>query len=334
MLSADKTVVGKKEMLGILNSISDGCEIIGPVTEDGKLYFRSVDCIDDIVWEFDNTVNSIKEFFFPRRSVLYEQTKDSIRTFDQKTDKKRIILFPRPCDARAMTILDKLFMDEHEDRVYGDLRANTVIIGLSCRNPGPHCFCLSVGGGPFGTEGMDVSITSVENDKYILSMVTDRGKVFFDKKGEKADAQEVQTFEMLKKQAEESIKREICIPDDLLNSFESDYWKEVSAGCLKCGVCTYLCPTCHCFDIVDEGFYRVRCWDTCSFDAFSRMASGEDPRKDKFKRYRQRIYHKFSYYKENFEEYGCVGCGRCTQYCPVKTDIVEIVSAVNGKGTS
>lgn len=333
MLSMDETVFGKKELLQILKSVSDSCEIIGPVMEDEKLYFRPVDCIDDIVWEFDNAVNSIKEFFFPQRQALYELKQAEIRTFEPDIEKKRIVLFPRPCDVRALTILDKLFMGVYEDWAYRTLRENTVIMGLSCRKPGPRCFCLSIGGNPFGMEGMDVSITAVESDKYILNMVTDRGKVIFEGKGRRADKQEVQRFERLKKQAEESIKREIHIPEDLLEAFESDYWKEVSEACLKCGVCTYLCPTCHCFDIVDERFCRIRCWDTCSSDAFTRMASGEDPRKNKFKRYRQRIYHKFSYYKENFEEYACVGCGRCAQYCPVKTDIVEIVSTVNEKGT-
>ncbi|MBN2324933.1 MAG: 4Fe-4S dicluster domain-containing protein [Spirochaetes bacterium] len=332
MSFGEKTVLGKDELFRILKSISEGCEIIGPVMEDGKPYFRPVEGVEDVAWDFDTTVNGIKEFFFPRRSVLYEQTNDGIRPFDPETDKKRIVLFSRPCDARALTITDRLFMGENQDRVYGALRANTVVVGLSCEKAGPHCFCLSVGGSPFGTEGMDVSITAVGDDEYVLDMVTDRGKAFFGNRGRKADSKRLQEFETLKKRAEESVERTMRIPKDLPSAFESDYWKEVSAACLKCGVCTYLCPTCHCFDIVDEGFYRVRCWDTCSFDTFSRMASGEDPRKDKYMRYRQRVYHKFSYYKENFGVYGCVGCGRCTKHCPVKTDIVEIVSSVDEKG--
>ena len=89
-----------------------------------------------------------------------------------------------------------------------------------------------------------------------------------------------------------------------------------------------MCPTCHCFDIVDEGYLRLRCWDTCSSSTFTRMAAGEDHRRQKESRYRQRIYHKFSYFEENFGTYACVGCGRCSRYCPVKIDIVEIVNGI------
>ena len=58
------------------------------------------------------------------------------------------------------------------------------------------------------------------------------------------------------------------------------------------------------------------------------MAAGEDHRKGKYSRYRQRIYHKFSYFMENFDIHACVGCGRCTRHCPVKIDIAEIVNRI------
>ncbi|UCB45734.1 MAG: 4Fe-4S dicluster domain-containing protein [Spirochaetota bacterium] len=327
----DKLVLDKNELLNILKPLTKSYEIIGPVEEDENIYFRPVDCIDDVIWEFDNAVNSIKEFFFPQRQILYEVKRSGVISVEAGSEKKRVLLFARPCDVRAVTILDKLFISDYEDRAYTSSRKNTIIVGLSCLKPREGCFCLSIGGNPFGIEGMDVSIAVIDEGKFLTSIVTNRAKDILEGKGIKAQKEELQKAERLKKKAEQSIKREIHIPQDLLKAFESDYWKDISWACLKCGVCTYLCPTCHCFDIVDEGFFRVRCWDTCSSDTFTRMASGEDPRKNKFKRYRQRIYHKFSYYKQNFDEYACVGCGRCTEYCPVKTDVVEIINNINEK---
>jgi len=115
-------------------------------------------------------------------------------------------------------------------------------------------------------------------------------------------------------------------PEGLDKIFEHEYWQEVSRACLSCGICTYLCPTCHCFDLVDEERKRLRCYDGCSFPDFTLQASGENPSPTKKERYRQRVYHKFDYFKKNFGENLCVGCGRCIRYCPVKIDIAEIVA--------
>jgi len=100
--------------------------------------------------------------------------------------------------------------------------------------------------------------------------------------------------------------------------------------CLGCGICTFLCPTCHCFDIQDETLEsngaRVRIWDSCMFREYSLQASGYNPRPEQTSRVRNRVFHKFSYFPKNHQEFGCVGCGRCISECPVNIDIVEIVN--------
>jgi sulfhydrogenase subunit beta (sulfur reductase) len=324
-------VLQKDEFKEILDAVMDDYEVIGPMEEDGRIYFRPLDRMDEVMWEFDNPVNNIKDFFFPPRQKLYELKEGTVVTFEKAYEKKRIILLARPCDARALRILDTLFLEDYEDQQYKAARDNTIVMGLSCLVPDQRCFCLSLGGSPFGTEGMDVLITAFQRDRLIISPITGKGKDIFKGKGRKAKEEELQSFEKVKKKAEESVKREMRVPDNLPAQFNSEYWGDISRACISCGVCTYLCPTCHCFDIVDEESLRIRCWDTCSFDNFTRMASGENPRKNKFERYRQRIYHKFSYYKINFGDFACVGCGRCSRYCPVKMDIVEIV---NNAGSS
>ena len=76
---------------------------------------------------------------------------------------------------------------------------------------------------------------------------------------------------------------------------------------------------------MDEKRKRMRCYDGCAFADFTAEASGENPRPTKRERYRQRVYHKFDYFKKNFGENLCVGCGRCIRHCPVKIDISEII---------
>jgi ferredoxin len=114
--------------------------------------------------------------------------------------------------------------------------------------------------------------------------------------------------------------------------FDHAVWEEISRKCLGCGACTYLCPTCHCFDITDEAVevegQRVRTWDSCMFPLFTLHASGHNPRTSGKERMRQRMMHKFSYTVDNWGATFCVGCGRCVRSCPVNLDIREVIRRV------
>jgi sulfhydrogenase subunit beta (sulfur reductase) len=327
------------------NRLADG-EIIAPVEVEGRLYFRQLDPekgLAELVWpaadplSVDFTVNSIKEFFFPRRQELYEQRPDGIIPRPAPEQKPRLVLFVRPCDARGLTILDRVFLGEMEDESYRCARQSTTVVGLHCLQPDRHCFCTSLGGGPFETEGLDLALTPLEGERFLAQGITEKGEaVLASLGGKEAGEAERRALEQLRKSAEAAIRRTIEVPDPqtMAERFDSPYWGEVSRACLTCGICSYLCPTCHCFDIVDEGYLRVRCWDTCSSETFTRMAAGEDHRRQKRSRYRQRVYHKFSYFKESFDTHSCVGCGRCTRHCPVKIDIVEIVNGIASAATA
>lgn len=120
------------------------------------------------------------------------------------------------------------------------------------------------------------------------------------------------------------------LSETLAAKFSSEIWDEAAFSCLGCGICTYLCPTCHCFDINDcthhDKAKRVRTWDTCQFSSYSIHTSGHNPRPQKSNRLRNRIFHKFKYHQDNFNETGCVGCGRCLTYCPVNLDMKTIIT--------
>jgi len=114
--------------------------------------------------------------------------------------------------------------------------------------------------------------------------------------------------------------------------FDSDIWNDMHEKCAGCGACAFLCPTCHCFDIQEETHgnegARVRVWDTCQFELFTRHASGHNPRLSQKARARQRIMHKFCYGIEKFKIPFCVGCGRCVIYCPMNNDLRTILKKI------
>jgi formate hydrogenlyase subunit 6/NADH:ubiquinone oxidoreductase subunit I len=166
-----------------------------------------------------------------------------------------------------------------------------------------------------------------------MKVITDKGKDF------------ISTYKNYVEEAEniEAPLKDFPIPEKrfstenvkqwLDKNFEDYFWMNAGETCLGCAQCAYVCPTCHCFDIVDEDCYscgrRVKNWDSCQFELFTKHASGHNPREIQGKRYRQRVSHKFKYYKDRFDELLCTGCGRCTRGCPVLIDIGLILEDIN-----
>ena len=121
-------------------------------------------------------------------------------------------------------------------------------------------------------------------------------------------------------------------PENTMELFDSPLWEELYKPCLACGTCTFVCATCQCSDIRDcntgSGITRFRCWDSCMYSDFTKMASG-NPRLTQLERFRQRFMHKLVYFPANIEgEYGCVGCGRCLAKCPISMNIVKVAKAL------
>jgi heterodisulfide reductase subunit C len=118
--------------------------------------------------------------------------------------------------------------------------------------------------------------------------------------------------------------------------FNSPVWETLYKPCLACGTCTFVCPTCQCYDIKDydtgHGIKRYRCWDSCMYSDFTMMAHGNN-RTSQLQRFRQRFMHKLVYFPANNDGmYSCVGCGRCVDKCPESLNIVKVIKAFQNQG--
>lgn len=328
-----KKVVGREELKKLLEELIAAGEVVAPVKDGELILFRPVENTEDILLDYTNPVNPAKEFFFPSREELFSHGPDKVKLIDLSRDRKRIILGIRPCDAKSLLLLDKMFSGEYKDPYYLSKRKGSTLIGLACNNPEKSCFCLSLGGGPHSKEGLDALLTELGDGNYLVETVTPQGEKLFKAYGQEAKKADVDRKKAREEEAKKGISKSCPIPTDLEPVFEHPYWEKVSRKCIACGICTYLCPTCFCFNLSDEGGARVRYWDSCSFACFTKMTSGENPREEKWKRYRQRVYHKFSYFKKDFNEIACVGCGRCLRECPVQMDITEVVDDAQSLST-
>jgi ferredoxin len=251
-----------------------------------------------------------------------------------------IIFACRPCDARGIVVLDRPYLHgPYRDPYYAARRKTLLVISLTCDAPCATCFCDWVGKGPADSEGSDVLMTRI-GDGFALEAVSQAGETLLRDGGLAGIlAAGEEHFAAAKAVRKTCMDMRPPAPDlggaaEALGRRFADvgFWQDMTAHCLSCGACTYMCPTCYCFSISDEGDgaegRRVRSWDNCMSSLFTREASGHNPRAAKALRMRNRVLHKFSYYPTVWGgAFSCSGCGRCIVNCPVHLDIRRIVLA-------
>ena len=284
------------------------------------------------------TSRSAKDFFFPQTEdlVSFKKTGKKIDIIDPRTETEDFVIFGvRACDCRSFDILDRVFLAEPVDTYYKNRREHGTVVTLACSKPAETCFCQTFGIDPTAPAG-DVSAWMTEDAVY-FNANTEKGNAFVDvikalateSDDTAVEAQKAATKEILAKLPIQNLKTEAFGGGKTEQYFKSPEWAELSEACLGCGTCTFVCPTCQCYDIRDfdtgHGIDRFRCWDSCMYSDFTKMAHG-NPRLSQKERFRQRFMHKLVYYHENNEGiFGCVGCGRCVEKCPISMNIVKVM---------
>ncbi len=305
--------------------------VIAPIHEDDRILLRPITRSDQWIHTYKKSQNSVKDFLLPMREELFQFTTEG-DIHELPLDKQPTIFFGvRPCDAQAIQRLDSVFTSTPKDQYYISKRQTSILIGLACNTPDNSCFCTSVGGGPHNPQGLDLLLIQLDNT-FLLEPISETGHQLVEHASlitSHPTSEQLQHAKQMKQQAETQIIRRLDTIDlltQLTNKFNSEYWKEEAYLCISCGICTFLCPTCHCFNIVDEDMTRVKFWDSCQFATYTKHANGHNPRNHIYQRLRNRILHKFLYFPQNFNQYLCVGCGRCNQYCPMRLDLINLVS--------
>jgi len=333
-----ETEIVKTDLVSLLNTLIKEYKVFAPVEQNGFITFQEIHSGSEAFLDYINSKKPPKEIFFPQSERLfsYDLSKKEGWGIEEPAseEKQKIIFGIRPCDARSLVLLDNVFDGQlYKDPYYTDKRKNTTIIALGCNQPGSTCFCTSLGGGPFSQEGSDLLLVDI-GQKYIIKAVTEKGEKLA-KEFKEAEEHSLSLMRDTIETAEALIKSKIevqKVTEKLDSIFDDPFWDLVSEKCLGCAVCTYLCPTCYCFDITDEVTgqrgERIRTWDSCAFPNFTLQASGVNPRPSSKERLRQRIMHKFDYFVANHGMAACVGCGRCIKECPVNLDIQVVLNSI------
>lgn len=331
--------VGKKDIAKLLEQWRQQFAVFAPSRASGVAEMAEWDGkdISFLDW-YRNTVVPPKASFLPPMEEMFhfQKSKEGYNIEPPPKAESRLLFGIRPCDARAIAIVDMTFKGAYQDPYYLSKRESAVLVGLGCTRPYESCFCTSMGVSPAESADVDLMLVDI-GDEFLIEEVTDKGKELMAKTSGLEEATEED--EAKAKEAKETAYNKVIrkldtegIADRLAASFDDEeFWEKTAAKCISCGICTLLCPTCYCFDINDEMVKqdgtRFRSWDSCGFPLYTKMPM-ENPRREKWRRVRQKVCHKYEFYPMTFGVIACTGCGRCVRLCPVNWDITQVIESV------
>ena len=314
--------------VAILKNVTASYDVFAPIRKNDFLDYELIndENIDLISYGIAKPSTPLKAFFFPIKENVVRK---------KENEKKRIILGVPSCDLNALNLLDKIFLEnDFLDIYYKYNRENAIIIASDCMEIDDNCHCTSYGGNPFPEKNCDLALVYLDDTVYLHPM-SEKGEEFFREinTSDFAECSQLpdEILRIREKNTAKLISNNSELPDAektkklILNS-NDEIWKKYAQKCVSCGACAVICPTCHCFLLIDkEKFEKIKNWDSCQYPAFERVAAGEDPLKKIYQRLKNRYECKFVHKPKMFDEIACTGCGRCIDACIGKIDKNEII---------
>ena len=340
--------IAKENLSALFQSIAENQDLYLPVEVSGQVNFKAWTPDAKVSLETLKTVKSPKDAFFPQSENLYTVQREGkkLSIEPQALKEQNFVVFGmKACDIQGVKVLDNVFLSDPIDSFYAARREHGTIVAMACHEPEESCFCKA-----FGIDcaepAADVATWMVEGELYWKAL-TEKGEaltkavesLLVEADGadaEKLEAEKNAIHTIVEKLPYSNLSLEGWNGDALTEKFNSPVWEELYKPCLACGTCTFVCPTCQCYDIKDydtgHGVKRYRCWDSCMYSDFTMMAHGNN-RTSQMQRFRQRFMHKLVYYPANNNGmYSCVGCGRCVEKCPASLNIVKVIKAFEKQG--
>ena len=337
--------IAKENLSALFQMIATDNALYVPVNNGNQVNFANWTEDAQVNLDALKTVKSPKDAFFPQSENLYTCYKDGKKITiepEELVNQNFVVFGMKACDVKGVEVLDKVFLADPVDTFYAARRAHGTIVAMACHEPEETCFC-KVFGIDCANPVADVATWMVEGELYWKAL-TEKGEaltaavasLLTDADEAKVEEEKKAIHAIVEKLPYSNLSLEGWNGDALTEKFDSPVWEELYKPCLACGTCTFVCPTCQCYDIKDydtgHGVKRYRCWDSCMYSDFTMMAHGNN-RTSQMQRFRQRFMHKLVYFPANNDGmYSCVGCGRCVEKCPSSLNIVKVIKAFEKQG--
>lgn len=320
-------IIPKSVLAEWFDALNRDYRVLGPKPKAGQFIFDEIQTIEDVDLEYPTTILPPKKVLLPTKEVLFSFDANESQFEPQIEAVPVIILGIHTCDMHAIALLDHVFSSGYPDQHYLARRTKTTLISIECLKPcSEHAFCKDTGTLSV-TEEFDLHLTDLGED-YAVDIGSEKGELIMAnapgvREAEIDDYQRLETV-MSQKWARFPYRLNFDVselPSLLSVSYDSILWKTLGTKCMGCGSCTVVCPTCYCFDVVDEIDFsletgeRIRVWDSCQLNMFATVADGHNFRESHGARVRHRFFRKGKYLASAYGQRGCVGCGRCAQAC-------------------
>lgn len=333
------------DLTALYQRLAEMGDLYLPVEVAGKTNFAAWEPDAKVDLKTLKSVKSPKDVFFPQSEDLYgvQRTDGKMTVVPETLQETPFVVFGmKACDVRGLHVLDQVFLTDPVDSFYAARREHGILVSLACGRPETSCFCKVFGIDCTEPEG-DVAAWLVEDTLY-WDPKTEKGEalteavkdLLMEADMDAVEQQKASVRSIVEKLPYSGLSLDQWGAEAARKNFDSPLWEQLYKPCLACGTCTFVCPTCQCYDIKDydtgNGVLRYRCWDSCMYSDFTMMAHGNN-RTSQMQRFRQRFMHKLAYFPANNSGmFSCVGCGRCVDTCPSHLYIVKVIKAFEKEG--
>ena len=332
----------KTQVKEVLAAWSKSCRVFAPVRKDqGDVL---VDLFDgpSFTLEYGKPPLPPKSVYLPHSEVIYRVEQGGYRAV--VSGEPTVLFGIRACDAMGIAQSSRFMGRDRDDLYYRRKAELTFRVVAAC--PGPQnetCFCTTMRSGPWARSGFDLQLYD-DGERFLIEVGSEKGADLLDGPlfEEVEDAGGRRRIAAFREKAADSIPPAPQVVEAMerlrAGAGNDDVWDRLGNKCITCGGCAFVCPTCTCFNVHDReqspgNGLRMRTWDTCLYGGFTREASGHNPRGTQPLRLKRRHEHKLLYYNASDVGEalcGCVGCGRCSDFCPVHIGTLEVTSAIAG----
>jgi sulfhydrogenase subunit beta (sulfur reductase) len=270
----------------------------------------------EIVPNYPVTVLPPKQFLLPAEDVLFEFSKGEV----QKAKTQTQVLFGLSyADLEGISKLKRIFNSPDQDEPFNDKAQKTIVIAIDRFSP------------PTNID-FDIYLQQISLHRFAAFAGSPRGQRIL--KNDYFKSEKIRVPRVTRK-ADPLLENKI-LAQALEKSRGGLVWEELSERCFACGICSFVCPLCYCFETEDKtslpateppSGQRVRHWSSC-FSADFAQTSAHNFRPNRSDRIYNWYFHKFVRMPEEYGFSGCIDCGRCISLCPAKINYRAVLTQV------